>query len=235
MSGHSAQHPDRELSIREAGQLLHRTKEPTNLQLRWVEERLRHGSLKGRKSASGCWTTTATCVAEYMASQAYLQLLGKGHGRGKDQPSAGSGSSGEQAGLRKEYTSLRGIYEEVLKEYFLALIMRSRAKHRSRAYSGAVLAGQVAILLVVGCLLASSLRSLFPAIPPERAAVQRWLAEHQQDFSVTQWHRVVPGADGKSCSIRVQYTYTTPERKTIMTDRVFTMRDGAVVSYSSSP
>jgi hypothetical protein len=227
---------DRELSVREAAEIIYRTEQPTPQQIVQVSRRLACGALKGRKSSSGQWTSTAACVAQYMAGQTYLRLLGEAGRPAAVRPPA-AGRTPVARAHHKQYGAVRAVYEEVLRDYFLALIFRRR-QGRSRTFYGAVVAGQAGMLLVILLLLAVAMRamgrSLLDTLPAEQATVHRWLAEHERDFRVGRWHPPAPDPAGGS-RVRVEYSYTAPNGKTIQTDRIFVVKDDRVVDCSSGP
>jgi len=229
---------DRALTVRQAAEILYSTKHPSSLQIRRVEERLECGAIAGRKSAQRRWTTTAACIADYMAGQTYRRQLGRRYApRGGNASHARAARESEPKSPDQD-APLRSVYQEVLKQYFLALIFRRRARHATKAFCRAVLAGQVGLLLLMVLLLSTCLRPLGRALqapPAEHAAVQRWLAEHEQRFSITRWYPAVQSPDEEGVSLRVEYAYTSGRNETVETDRTFLIKHGRVVSESSSP
>jgi hypothetical protein len=230
--------PDHVLTIREAAALIYRTKQPTELQMGRVVERMKAGALRGQKSASRGWATTASCVAEYMAEQACLR---QNASRGDSHIRRASLQAGDKRLAATPYAAaepLQMMYREILKQYFLALIFRRCRRNMTKTFRRSVLAGQVVILVLSVALLGSLMPSACHAVlrrrPPECAAVERWLADNQRAFSVTRWHSVMPAGESQ-VAVRVEYAYTSEGGKVVDTDRVFTVKDGQVTGVSSSP
>jgi hypothetical protein len=131
-------------------------------------------------------------------------------------------------GVRSNDT-LVTLYQELMRDYVLAVLRRRKQQHRSKLFDRAVVAGQVACLLmllgvfVLGLRTARSLRQ-----PPEQAAVERWIAAHNGDFQVLRWDPAEPAEGGRGVIVRVAYQYYSPSRKRIVTSRVFEVQGDRV-------
>jgi hypothetical protein len=239
MSQCTPRHPDCALTAREAAEIIYKTRQPTPAQVHHVREHFARSGSPSKSPTRGRQTTTANDVAEYIAGQTYLRQL---HDGGKPQAKhsrAGEGRQSLPLPARKDYAPLRAVYQDILKDYFLALILRRRRRDVTKTFRRAVVAGQVGVVLTTIALLAVSLQSLSGSLPwnrpLEQAAVEQWLAENETEFSVTRWYPAVQSAGEEGASVRVEYSYTTAQGKTVATDRIFVIRDGRVASQSSAP
>jgi len=195
---------DRELTVEEAARIIYSTPTPTEQQKGKVRDKLRRGTL--RRSPRSPWSTTAWAVAEYLAARTSPQ-----HRR---------------PGAPKD---LQGLYGGLLRDYFLALVLRRRAAGRSRLFQRTVVAGQVVVLAASLWLIATIALKTRSAMAPERAAVQEWLeANIRGRYRIVEWFPPRPSDEG--VTLRLRYQYFTPGRKGIVTDREFEVVEGRVVS-----
>jgi hypothetical protein len=229
---------NRRLDVREAARILYKTPDPTPQQVDAVRRELARGSLAGNRD--GLWTTNQA-VADYLAGRTH-ERRAMGGGRGDptggfvpvpSRPAAGAGRTG---GIRSNDT-LVTLYQDLLRDYFLAVLRRQKQQRRSKFFERAVVAGQVACLLmllgvfVFGLKVAQSMRQ-----PPEQVAVERWIAENSGDYHVIRWYPTEPARDGGGAIVRVEYQYYSPSRKGITTDRSFEVRgDQVTVAHDSEP
>jgi hypothetical protein len=208
---------ERVLSAREAAGILYNTAEPSDEQVNKVRAKIARGHLRG--SPRGHWTTTSGAVADYLAGQ-LAQRRGAAapgaHNPALVRPTAQSGPR-----------TLGGFYRQLLKDYLLALALRRSAPHRSARFRRAVLSGQVALLALAVLLALGGYRTAVSlAQPPERAAVERWLADNVGYVKVREWFEVEAGADETRVGVRYRYFVN---RRPVDTQRVFVVQGNRVV------
>lgn len=209
------------LSFREAAELIYQTKQPTEAQLDKIAYKLARGALKG--SSRGRWVTAESVVA-YIAAKAEQQRLA-----GRPQPQRRSATAATLSEGRKV---LPPIYRRGLQDYMAAVLRRRRFEDASKGFQRAVLAGQFGLVLFPLVALVGIYLTAF-APPPERVAVERWLEREAGDFQVIEWFP--PRADEEDRVLqRVKYRYFTPNRKAILTDRMFVVEGEVVVSWSQT-
>lgn len=224
----------RRLDVRQAARIIFKTAEPTPQQVETVRRELVRGSLKG--SRDGHWTTPQA-VATYLAGRTYDR---RDLGGGRAAASSGFVTVGKAAdagakrpdGVRSNDT-LVTLYQELLRDYFLAVLRRRKQHHRSQFFARAVVVGQIACLLVLLGLFLFSLRvAQTLRQPPEQAAVERWIAEHSQDYQVLRWYPTELTPDGSGALVRVEYQYYAPSRKRIVTNRAFEVQGDQVIEMA---
>jgi hypothetical protein len=211
----------RPVSIVEAARLIYRTPSPSERQIRRVYERMKAGLLAVRDcdgEPSG-WTTTEQALAEYLAKSMVRRkpsptgpLPGRAEKRRSDR---------RWRKEAREARRLRDVYRGMWRDYFLAVLLRRRAAHRSAAFRRAVIVGQAAIL---GALLAACVATvrftLAPAIP-EHAAIERWIDANTDRHQITRWHPAVPAPDRRGVLVEVEYRYASGSPRAIHTRRIF--------------
>lgn len=202
--------------------MLFNTRQPTEVQVAQVRQALESGRLHGIRPATsgGHWTTTVDDVAALMAAAAGSRTAA--------QASSAGAARGAEPGLGS-------LYQELLKEYFLAVIMRRSRREGSVNFQRAVVAGQCVLLLTLVAVIVAGLRPRAGEEAPYRAAVEAWLADQpdQTRHQILTWHPADPNDDG--AAVRVVYRYYLPGGKAITTDRVFTIAGGRVTRVDSAP
>ena len=126
-------------------------------------------------------------------------------------------------------------YRELMRDYFLALIRRRTvAAGRSGMFGRSVLAGQLLVLLLMAGGIALGFKLTLGKAPPEHAAVERWLSENVGRYAIVEWLPVDEHDLGAGTAVRLKYTYYTPNRKSILTDRVFLVEGDQVMKVAST-
>ena len=69
-------------------------------------------------------------------------------------------------------------------------------------------------VLVYGVRLTGALTT-----SPERVAVERWIADHNDRYQIIRWHPIEPAVVGQGAIVRVEYRYTNPRHRIVITDR----------------
>jgi hypothetical protein len=222
---------NRVLSVKEAARIIFNTPQPSPEQILKVRDKLACGELRG--SLRGDGATTAKVVAEYLAGAALAHRcagdrLGRSNRRGPlmDSPS--------QPARTRATRQLSGLYRELLKDYFLAVVTRRKLAHRSRAFTQAVLAGQIALLAVAAAAFFVTFRAMFLAPTPEQRAVAEWIAAEAGDFSVVEWFPPQPSDEADGMAVRIKYKYFESGHKAIVTERVFLVHDNQVKSVANT-
>jgi hypothetical protein len=222
---------NRVLSVKEAARIIFNTPQPTPEQILRVRDKLACGALKG--SLRGDGATTAKIVAEYLAGAALAhRCAGDRLGRSRRRGPLMDGP--EQRSRAHATRQLSGLYRELLKDYFLAVLTRRKLAHRSRAFIQAVLAGQVALLGVIAVAFFVTYRAVFLAPTPEQRAVAEWIAAEAGDFSVVEWFPPQPSDDADGIAVRIKYKYFEAGHKAIVTERVFLVHDNQVKSVANT-
>lgn len=215
-------HDLKPLGVREAAQLIYQTSQPTPTQIHRVRARLKSGALKGTLDNKGCWTTTSEQVARYLAEQSVYQEIAKRDAVSKTRRLRQMDQSGPGTLDRAAARRLSSAYRDVLRDYFLALIMRRKMRDRSQWFQRCVLAGQAIIVLALFLRAATAFRASFGMASPERALVERWIAETAGSrYQIIRWYPVEASADGAGVIVPVEYRYFRKGGKPIETDRRF--------------
>lgn len=125
---------------------------------------------------------------------------------------------------------MTGFYRELLKDYFLAVVMRRRFAHHSQAFQRAVVGSQAALLVAVTALVcwvsATAVRSRL--VPPEHRAVQSWIADKHADAKI---HEICKLERPPGC-YRVNFQYGSGGRL-IQSSLIFTVDGPNVVDVNS--
>lgn len=199
---------------RDAARLIFHTETPTLDQVATVVQQFERGELVGRRHAKHRWTTTAPLVADFMARQAVQQA-------GRRSTTVGFDASSAAA------LQLSRVYQDILRDYFLAVVQRRKFRHRSKWFDRAATLGQVFSLAGALAILTAVGRLGFSPEPPERHAVTRWLQENVARYEVKKWHPAQVSEDDRF-AVRVEYEYYSAGGKAISTDRTFLVEDGRV-------
>lgn len=215
------------LTLAEAARLIYRTVEPTAAQVDRIRDKLKRGHLRGDRTGE---RVTAESVARYMAgvsTTAKLRQAGLGNpaaaGRGEnlDTPALPRPPSGVAS--VKSRKMLTGVYHEILRDYFAAVILRRATRRKSAAFDRAVVVGQVVVILLPIVLTLLIARAI-TGETAEQIAVRQWITDHDGRHEIVEWVPTVGQANGSV--VRVKYRYFTPSRKAIQTDRKFLVTDG---------
>jgi len=217
---------DRSISIVETARMIFRTAAPSDKQIHYVYERMKSGALKVQNFGGSPlkWTTTEAALAEFLADhrlshatekQIRKQALSRTYDLPDELVPVRSTSAEEES------EQLRTVYHTVWRDYFLAVMLRRRMHHRSRNFQRAVLAGQVVMLCLFVVLIVGGLRISIVSIPPERRAIERFLAENTDDFKVLRWYPSQSNPQGSGLLVEVDYRYTKESRRAIFTTRTF--------------
>lgn len=209
------------LTIVEATRLIFRGRASESEHVRHVEKWLEQGVLDGQRVGSK-WYTSRDAIARFLARR----TLDEFHDEDGDEQ--------RHAALRYSAKGeLITVYRQVLKDYFLAVLMRRRVSRIGRYWRQAVLVGQAALVVSVGGgVLCVSLLLMRPA-PIEHRAIDQWLAEtYQDDFNVEQISAPMENDDVGKVFL-VKYRYSSKHRGQIHTEQYFVVRDGKVIDVSS--
>ena len=213
----------RKLTIEQAAKVIYQVAEPSPQQVGAVADLIARGLLEGTRK--GHWATTADSVARYMAT-ATLNRKSAGHNRRMEGNARATGI---------ESRTLRPVYRELLKDYFLAVIRRRDTKRRTKAFQHAVLVGQMAAVALIVAVFAFVWWTAGGTPPPsELAAVEAWLEENTDRYKIHDWFPPQQSSGGSS-TIRVKYEYSANNPRRVQTDREFVVQDGKVVGLTNSP
>ncbi len=229
------------LGLRDATRIIFDTREPNGTQVVAVRDLLVQGALQGERRKNQ-WYTSREAVAEYLAAS----TLRKGESLAQDR-SGQAGQSSRTAGRttastsvnnpynteRGEAGSIRGVYRQYLKDYFLTVVNRRSTRNRSSAFRRAVIAGRVAGVLAIVLLWVFIYRTTFPAADPSHVAVEAWLQENLDRYEIVQWFPVEPHPAGGE-QVRLRYKYFPRSRRSVLTNRVFVIHNGQVASVSNA-
>jgi len=221
---HNAEEP---ITADEAARLIFDTPQPSAIQVGQVVALLRSGAISP-SGARGC-TTTRVNVARYLGAREQRKQEAKrcANGAARDGHRGASGRetkperhAGRIVGDRK----LRPVYRELLNDYFLAILMRGRARGRSQRFQTVVLASRCLLLVALAGVMGASL--LFRTSGAE-GAVQAWLQEHRGGAELLEISPadVRPGIN----AVRVRYRYPDESQAMQTVERVFVISGGAVV------
>jgi len=213
---------DKPISVVEAARTLYRTTSPSDEQLLRVCRLMQTGALQSRQRAGSpmTWTTTSAALADFLASSAVKRQ--------------GATSSELPATVTaREAAGLSGVYREIWRDYFLAIMMRQRADQHGENFQRAVVIGQaVALFLLVSVFLVTlaGVRSFHT--PAAEKLILRQIKQTTDEFSVTRWHQAVPAPEGEGQLVRIEYRYRKNSNRWIHTDRTFHVTGERVVELS---
>jgi hypothetical protein len=186
------------LSAVAAARRIYNTPQPSAEQVGRVVEKMRSGALK--QSEQGGATTTVDALADYMARRELARNAKHQRQRQPDEQTPLDGA-----------VPVAHVYEGLLKNYFLAVLLRRKTSRDSKAFQRVVLATQLAILccglLAIGGVAVRLTQASRER--PEQRAIAAWLAKHYADPKVTE---VRPLADAAH-AFRVQFNYRVNNRR----------------------
>lgn len=199
---------DRVLNIEQAARMIYNTSAPSGEQVKRVRDKLARGTL--RPSSKGDNTTTASAVAEYLARKAALTAEAK---------------KGVVPLRRGE--PVPGFYKDLLKDYFLAILLQRTARKRSQAFGYAVMALQAAFIVLPIAIFVLTYRSASVAFlkSAEQVAVESYLRANYDEFEIESLRTQDEGAQ-----VHAKFWYAKNGSKRITSERLFTLSDGKVTS-----
>jgi hypothetical protein len=204
------------LNPREAARRVFRVEQPTDQQVSAIISLLKLGAIKRHSTTT--WNTTMSALAEYMAREEAARL----------DPQRRAASHGGAVVVGDE--SMSSYYRSLIRDYFLAVLLKQKVDSRSRLFSQIVVASQ-ACLLVAGMIiigLATMQLLKKPWVSPEQKMVQAWLEEHYRHAKLVDVkpHPTQPDA------LLARFTYQ--EGKLIHSQLKFTLLGGRISSVDSS-
>lgn len=215
---------ERPVSLIEATRTLFRTRTPSEAQIERVFRLMKSGALAAHDGGANRlrWTTTEAALAECLAKN---QIR---HTRTIAQDYAST------TGDQEFPAAIERVYCNLWREYFLAVMFRRRVRRRAVAFRRAVLAGQVLLLLMMIATLVGTARQLafFTSPPAEHVAIERWIEEQTDDFSITRWYPSRPSGDGQGVIVDVDYRYRKESPRWIHTNRSFVVEQESVAERS---
>ena len=171
------------------------------------------------------WTTTEGALADYLAARlSQPRAKPTRLSEGDQLPVKASRSTRRD----RAATELRSVYRGILRDYFLAIMLRRRTGSRSATFRRCVLAGQIVMLASFAGLLVTLVRIATPAPRPEFDMVQKWIDEATDRYEVLRWHPIKIPPDGHGVVVEVEYKYAKDSSRTIFTRRSFRVVDETV-------
>lgn len=207
------------LNAVEAARRIYRTTHPSAAQVGRVVEKIEAGTLP--RSARGGATTTVDGVAEYLARRELARSAhGQQHRRSKE----------ESATARASQRPAVHLYRELLKDYFLSVLLRRPTSNRAGVFRVAV-AGMQALILAgaIYVLWAAAAATLYTRpIPPQEQAAVAWLKQQFEDVRVTS----IDVREGAPSTVVATFSYRVNNRR-IYSNLILTLRGNEVVSVDS--
>ncbi len=203
------------------------TRSPSADQLRKVLARMQSGALALTDASAppARWTTTEQALATFLAARR----------ASKDAVRRGNGAAGPSASdpvpttladahlLHHKNSMLRGAYRNVWSDYFLAVMIRRRVPHASRAFGRAVIAGQLIVVAIIAFMVVEATGAWAPGRPIEQQLVDDHLTTQHDWHQVEQWHPPEKDNEGRQV-VRVEYRYRDGDSsRVVSTDRRFTV------------
>lgn len=222
----------RSLTLHQAAQMICRTPKPSAEQLARVQTELEHRVLKGSKDAKYGWTTTGAHVAEYLARrQLHKERVKRETTHGQSASTSADLALKSEEHFRGEQ-DLKPVYRDILKNYFLTVLMRRRMAHETLAFKVSVVAGQCVLLFVlIGGMVWGVNATLIPQ-PAEQKAVEKHITLNFPEAKIHQWGASVPVPGGMN--VPVKFRYRPPGGKGVETERQFRVVGGQVSEVSTS-
>ena len=216
---------DKPVPLARAAQTLYGTRSPDDGQIQRVFQLMATGVLPARSGGADPlkWTTTEADLAEFMAQQQLRKARKKRTGDARPQ------ADGRPS--RAKSAEIERVYQGLLRDYFLAFMLRRRVAHRSRAFRRTVVIGQVVFLLLVAGGVLSCFRGIRSSLtaPAEHHAVERWIEAHTDAHSIEGWYPTEPVEAGDGLLVCVKYRYRKDSPRWIHTERTFIV-DGETVT-----
>lgn len=209
----------RRLSLTEAAQLIFKTDAPTAEQVVKVRRLIAKGVMAGQND--GHWSTSTKAVADYLATASLHRHAARNRSQTDDEVPA----------FRKRNTAeIRPIYNDLMSDYVMAMLMRRDVRQRSANFRRTVLAGQLIVVaaIMLGCLW---LAVGSAEVPKELPVVEAYLNKKHSWVQIEEWHPPTPGRDGFGNNIQV--VYQVKERgKPKSVEAVFSVRGDVVMGIS---
>jgi hypothetical protein len=188
------------LTVVEAARKIYRTAEPSADQIGHVVKKIETGVLE--RGPKGGATTTMAAVADYLArremSRAFVHVQG-------------SGGPSHSSPRKATDVPVSIVYQHLIKDYFLAVLLRRSVGQRSATFRWAVIGAQVvmlaAALFVLGAVASRTLRR--PVVPPHETAIRAWLNEHYENIEV----RTLEPLDKSLSTFRVTFSYRVNNKR----------------------
>lgn len=207
------------LNAVEAARRIYQTPHPSASQVGKVIQKIESGVL-GQGPQGGA-TTTVEAVVEYLArresARATTHLADRNRLKGS---SAAKHVRGPVVHL----------YRQLLKDYFLAVLLRRRRSAHSSAFGWTVIGTQT-LMLVLAIIVLGTLttRGLKPRIIPfEERTVQVWLTKHFGDVEI----KSIKILDDQASTVRAVFSYRVNNRP-IQSTLVVTLHGNQVVNVES--
>jgi hypothetical protein len=217
-----SEQPAAVLSAVEAARRIYNTPAPTPEQVGRTVEKIELGHLT--RSPKGGTTTTALAIAEYLARRA-AHNAARGRGGSRSWP-----ADLETPVSVSSPATFAGFYRELLKDYFLAVVMRRRITHRSLAFQRFAVGSQVALLVMAVALLAgistAAVRSRL--VPPDHRTVKAWVAAKHADAKIHAIHKL----EAPAGSYRVNFQYGSGGKQ-VQSSLILTLDGPQVVDVNS--
>lgn len=212
------------LSAVDAARIIFRTDAPSEEQIGRVYERMRAGVIRvtDRTRPLHAWMTSESALADYLAAERTRKPNRRTPANGVKKtapPGKTRAANGKQ---------VVEVYRAIWRDYFLAVMLKRRMSHRSRAFHRAVLGGQIALLLFICATFYFGLRFTIAPSRPEQAAIERWIDEHTDSHLVTRWHPTLAGDEPDEVVVEVEYRYTRDSARAIHTKRRFSVKGDVV-------
>lgn len=212
------------------------TRSPSADQLRKVLARMQSGALPLTDPAAppARWTTTEKALATFLAARrASKDAAGRGTTVGVASPRASDTTFPTDPHLlHHKNAMLRGAYRNMWSNYFLAVMIRRRVPHASRAFERAVIAGQLIVVAIIAFMVVEATGAWSPGRPLEQQLINDHLATQHGWHKVDQWHQPETDHEGHRM-VRVEYRYRDGDSsRVIHTDRRFVIDSDRVAELS---
>ena len=207
-------HVESRISVRRAAEVIFRTGRPNSQQIERVTELIAAGELSGDSRG-----TSLAAVADFVS-------------RSSIQRQRAENGQAERSRQQREHEDTHKVYQESLKDYFLAVFLRRKRHRASKRFQRAVVGGQILVVFVIAVFVLFSMRALFPPQTPERKAAISWLEENTDRYRIIKFHPTTQDDTGRK-RLWVEYHYTTPQGRGIDTRRLFTIEGNHVVAVDT--
>ena len=239
---------DSPMSVVEAARTLFRASTPSDEQILRVCRLMRTGALRPRERAGPAmhWTTTPTALAEFLAASAVQRTTTQQpeareqaepaqmaeEADGIDDPPSPAPSPDTASGRApaNNWDDPSGVYREIWRDYFLAMLLRRRTDRHGAAFQRAVVIGQGMVLFALVSVLVATVFGISSLCAPAgNEAVLRLIDASTDDYSITRWHAAAPHPAGEGELIRVEYRYRKESNRWIQTERTFHVTGNSAV------
>jgi hypothetical protein len=207
------------LTPKEAARRIFNTDTPSEQQVSNVIALMKSGAIA--RTAPDQWTTTVPAVADYLTRVESARL------DPRDRPTRGHATTSiDSAG-----TSVSQFYRGLIKDYFLAVLLKRQLHSRSQTFQRVVVASQAVVLLLGLLIIALAAAQVLkkPWVSPEQKIVEAWLSNKFQEVTL----RNVSPHTSEPNAVIAKYTYRDGGR-IIESKMKFTLSGGQVLSVDSS-